>query len=97
MCTVRIMCLAKMTFVEDTLGESVVRCTSAAISILIGTAVSVFLLLKGEITMGSLLTYTSDNTVHAGELQNSFLKIQWVPLNGITDHGINRFMGSFLS
>jgi hypothetical protein len=59
-----------MTFVEETLGESVVRCTSGAISILIGTAVSVFLLLKGEITMGSLLTYTSDNTVHVGELQN---------------------------
>ena len=72
MCTVRILCLANMTFVEETLGESVVRSTSAAISILIGTAVSVFLLFKGEITLGSLLTYTSDNPVHVGELQISF-------------------------
>jgi hypothetical protein len=61
-----------MTFVEETLGESVVRCTSAAISILIGTAVSVFLLFKGEITMGSLLTYTEENPIQVGELQNSF-------------------------
>ena len=72
MCTVRILCLAKMTFVEETLGESVVRSTSAAISVLIGTSVSFFLLFKGEITLGTLLTYTVDNPIHVGELKISF-------------------------
>ena len=86
MCTVRIMCLAKMTFVEENLGESVVRSTSAAISIFIGTAVSVFLLFKGEITMGSLLTYTEENPIHVGELQNSFLKLNNIYYKFLSKH-----------
>ena len=77
-CVIRILCLAKMSFMDETIGEFRVRMVSLAISVTTGFAVSITFFLAGESNAGSLFTIMTGQARPSGRLLFHFpVSIVW--------------------
>lgn len=68
LCIVRIICLNKMSTLDEEIGEVRVRMTTALVTIVFGTAATITLILRGEVTTGSVLTLTGNKPLLTGEI-----------------------------
>ncbi len=66
-CIIRILCLLKMTFLEETVGEAKVRLTYFTLALSTGIVVLFVLFIHDEIVSGLLLTYTDHNAPTLGK------------------------------
>ena len=65
-CIIRILCLAQMSFMDETVGEFMVRLISLAITFTTGFGATLAFFLAGESTSGSLFTILTDQVRPSG-------------------------------
>ena len=66
-CIIRILCLFRMTFLEETIGEAKVRLIYIVLTLSTGLVILFVLFINGEIVSGLLLTYTDNKAPTLGK------------------------------
>ena len=65
-CTVKMIYISRMSFLEETVGEAKARLISASATIFSSVVIVATLLIKNETNSGSFFTLITSNVVHSG-------------------------------
>ena len=74
-CFVRILCMINITFVEETLGENLVRLTLAISTFLVGFVMSGLEIFTGDMTTGVPFNLLTGNQTSTGDFSLNFVEL----------------------
>ena len=72
-CVMRIICLVKMDFIEDKVGESISRIVPLVISLTMSTGACIIVIAKGEMNSGPNYSMLSGQIIATGKHFNQFI------------------------
>ncbi len=72
LCIVRVLCIFKMTYLEESVGEFKLRLVTSAFSLTVGFVASLILVLREEINSGSFKTLLTAQASKSGKFIHSF-------------------------